>query len=104
MAICFEAKTARAQSSSAVHVGALLDLESLDGKASRTSISLALEDFYGGANGGAASTRVEMHFKDCGQDDVATASAGRDTSVSPFCELLLNCCLCFMILFCVSLI
>lgn len=84
MAMSFDEAKTVPKSTSVVHVGALLDLESPAGKASRTSISLALEDFYGGANGSAASTRVVMHFRDCRQDDVATASAGRDPFLLAF--------------------
>nr|CAD1825571.1 unnamed protein product [Ananas comosus var. bracteatus] len=59
-----------------VNVGALLDLESVGGKASLASIELAVEDFYA-AHGDFAS-RVVVHARDSKADDVSAASAAID--------------------------
>ncbi|RLM85320.1 hypothetical protein C2845_PM04G12560 [Panicum miliaceum] len=55
--------------SSVVHVGALLDLGSAGGRASRASISLALEDFYASQPPGSGTT-VALHVADCKDDEI----------------------------------
>nr|AGT16341.1 glutamate receptor [Saccharum hybrid cultivar R570] len=55
------------------HVGVILDLGSLVGKVARTSVSLALEDFY--ASHRNCSWKVVLHFKDSVGNDVQAASA-----------------------------
>jgi len=55
------------------HVGVILDLGSPVGKVGRTSVSLALEDFY--ASHRNCSTKVVLHFKDSAGNDVQAASA-----------------------------
>ncbi|KAL6655540.1 hypothetical protein ACP70R_006366 [Stipagrostis hirtigluma subsp. patula] len=62
--------------SSVVHVGALLDLGSAGGKATRASISLALEDFY--ASQPNSATTVALHVVDCKADEITAASAAID--------------------------
>lgn len=56
------------------HVGVILDLGSLVGKVSRTSISLAVEDFYAVHQN--YSTKLVLHFRDSMASDVKAASAG----------------------------
>lgn len=56
------------------HVGVILDLGSLVGKVARTSISLAVEDFYMVHRN--YSTRLVLHFRDSMASDVRAASAG----------------------------
>ncbi|KAK1316441.1 hypothetical protein QJS10_CPA05g02316 [Acorus calamus] len=55
------------------HVGLILDLESLVGKMSNTSISMALEDFY--ESHPDYTTRVVLHGRDSHMDVIAAASA-----------------------------
>uniref|UniRef100_A0A0E0B397 Ionotropic glutamate receptor C-terminal domain-containing protein n=1 Tax=Oryza glumipatula TaxID=40148 RepID=A0A0E0B397_9ORYZ len=55
------------------HVGVILDLGSLVGKVARTSISLAVEDFYMVHRN--YSTRLVLHFRDSMASDVRAASA-----------------------------
>jgi len=57
----------------AAQVGVLLDLRSAGGRASRASISLALEDFYLSQPG---SPRISLHVVDCKDDEITAASAG----------------------------
>lgn len=58
----------------AVNVGVILDLASAPGKRWRTSITMAVEDYYAAhAN---STTRVELHFRDSSGDAVSAASAG----------------------------
>ena len=57
-----------------VPVGVILDLETLVGKMSRTSINMAFEDFY--AANEAYSTRLELHFRDSKDDDLEATFAG----------------------------
>jgi len=66
---------AAAAASSVVHVGALLDLGSVGGRASRASISLALEDFYASQPPGSGAT-VALHVADCKDDEITAASTG----------------------------
>lgn len=58
------------------HVGVILDLGSLVGKVARTSISLAVEDFYMVHRN--YSTRLVLHFRDSMASDVRAASAAVD--------------------------
>ncbi|CAN6210827.1 unnamed protein product [Urochloa humidicola] len=62
--------------SSVVRVGALLDLGSAGGRASRAAISLALEDFYASQPAGSGTTTVELHVADCKDDEITAAAAG----------------------------
>jgi ionotropic glutamate receptor len=57
----------------AAQVGVLLDLRSAGGRASRASISLALDDFYLSQPG---SPRISLHVVDCKDDEITAASAG----------------------------
>ncbi|WVZ65034.1 hypothetical protein U9M48_014463 [Paspalum notatum var. saurae] len=74
------AETAIAQNSSGgtqeVHVGVILDLGSIVGKISITSISLALEDFYAAHQN--YSTKLLLHIRDSMNDDVRAASQALD--------------------------
>ncbi|CAH9076979.1 unnamed protein product [Cuscuta europaea] len=66
-----------AQNSSAVKVdvGVILDLKTESGKMRKTSMSLALADFYGS---GSHNTQIIPHFRDSNSDDVAAAAAAID--------------------------
>ncbi|KAL6846533.1 hypothetical protein ACP4OV_023981 [Aristida adscensionis] len=55
------------------HVGVVLDLGTIVGKVARTSISIAMEDFY--ATHPNYTTRLVPHFRDSMGDDVEAASA-----------------------------
>lgn len=57
-----------------VNVGVILDLASDPGRRWRTSISMAVEDYY--ATHTNSTTRVDLHFRDSSGDAVAAASAG----------------------------
>ncbi|XP_042399613.1 glutamate receptor 2.7-like [Zingiber officinale] len=59
-----------------VDVGVILDLESLTGKRSWTSISMALDDFY--AAHGDNKTRVVLHLRDSKASAVGAAEAAVD--------------------------
>ena len=79
-----------AAAAEAVNVGVILDLASAPGKRWRTSISMAVEDYYAAhAN---STTRMELHFRDSSGDAVAAASAGElaVTAVSGSCQTLYN--------------
>ncbi|XP_044948368.1 glutamate receptor 2.8-like [Hordeum vulgare subsp. vulgare] len=54
------------------HVGGILDLETMVGKIARTSISLAMEDFYAVHQN--YSTKLVLHIRDSMRDDVRAAS------------------------------
>lgn len=56
------------------HVGGILDLETMVGKIARTSISLAMEDFYAVHQN--YSTKLVLHIRDSMRDDVRAASQG----------------------------
>jgi ionotropic glutamate receptor len=56
------------------HVGVILDLGSLVGKVSRTSISLAAEDFYSVHQN--YRTKLAIHIRDSMGNEVQAASAG----------------------------
>ncbi len=58
-----------------VHVGVILDLGSLVGKIAKTSILLAMEDFY--AMHPNYTTKVVMHIKDSVGSSVQAATAGK---------------------------
>ncbi|XP_020168507.1 glutamate receptor 2.8 [Aegilops tauschii subsp. strangulata] len=55
------------------HVGVILNLGSLVGKVARTSISLAVQDFYAVHQN--YSTKLTLHFRDSMASDVKAASA-----------------------------
>uniref|UniRef100_M8CGC7 Glutamate receptor n=1 Tax=Aegilops tauschii TaxID=37682 RepID=M8CGC7_AEGTA len=55
-----------------LHVGVILDLETMVGKIARTSISLAMEDFYAVHHN--YSTKLVLHIRDSMRDDVRAAS------------------------------
>uniref|UniRef100_A0A453KW97 Receptor ligand binding region domain-containing protein n=1 Tax=Aegilops tauschii subsp. strangulata TaxID=200361 RepID=A0A453KW97_AEGTS len=57
-----------------LHVGVILDLETMVGKIARTSISLAMEDFYAVHHN--YSTKLVLHIRDSMRDDVRAASQG----------------------------
>ena len=56
------------------HVGVVLDLGSMVGKMARTSISLAMEDFYAVHQN--YSTKIVLHIRDSMGDDVQAATEG----------------------------
>ncbi|KAM0837268.1 hypothetical protein ACQ4PT_061779 [Festuca glaucescens] len=56
------------------HVGVILNLGSLVGKVARTSVSLALQDFY--AVHPNYSTKLVLHIRDSMASDILAASAG----------------------------
>lgn len=58
-----------------LHVGVILDLESMVGKIAQTSISLAMEDFYAIHHN--YSTKLVLHIRDSMKDDVRAASQGK---------------------------
>ncbi|KAJ3696124.1 hypothetical protein LUZ60_001501 [Juncus effusus] len=59
-----------------IRVGVVLDLDSLAGKLSKTSISMAIEDFY--AINANFNTRVVLEYRDSMSDVVSAASAALD--------------------------
>ncbi|KAK1631000.1 hypothetical protein QYE76_005315 [Lolium multiflorum] len=61
------------------HVGVILDLGSMVGKIARTSISLAMEDFYDVHQN--YSTKIVLHIRDSMSDDVQAASEGESIEV-----------------------
>jgi ionotropic glutamate receptor len=75
---------AAAAAAEAANVGVILDLASITGKRWRTSITMAVEDYYAAhAN---STTRVELHFLDSSGDAVAAELAV--TAVSGGCQTL----------------
>jgi ionotropic glutamate receptor len=62
-----------------IHVGLILNLDSLVGKVARTSVSLAVEDFY--ATHPNYSTKLVLHIRDSMASDVQAASAGMCSAV-----------------------
>lgn len=60
-----------------VDVGVILHLRSLPGKRSRTSISMAIEDFY--AVHSNYTTRVILHVKDSENEAIGAAAAGNQS-------------------------
>jgi glutamate receptor, ionotropic, plant len=56
------------------HVGVILEMDSLVGKVSRASISLAVNDFYSVHRN--HSTKLVLHFRDSTGSNVQAASAG----------------------------
>ena len=61
------------------HVGVILDLGSLVGKVARTSVLLAVEDFYTAHQN--YSTKLVLHIRDSMDSDVQAASAGMCSEV-----------------------
>ena len=61
-------------SSNEFHVGEILDLGSLVGKVARTSVSLAVKDFYAACQN--CSRKLVLHVRDSAGNDVQAASAG----------------------------
>ncbi|XP_044388886.1 glutamate receptor 2.8-like [Triticum aestivum] len=59
-----------------LHVGVILDLGSIVGKMARTSVSLAMEDFYAVHRN--YSTKLVLHIRDSMSDDVQAASQAID--------------------------
>lgn len=57
-----------------VNIGVVLDMETIFGRKSLSSLSMALDDFYS-ANVG-YQTRITLHVRDSKQDVVSAASAG----------------------------
>jgi len=68
------AQNSTARRAEEFHVGVILDLGSLVGKVSRTSISLAVEDFYSVHQ--SYRTKLAIHIRDSMGDEVQAASAG----------------------------
>lgn len=60
-------------------VGVILDLESLGGKMSRTSILMALEDFYAVHRN--YTPKLVLHIRDSKSNNVQAASAGKSSAV-----------------------
>nr|XP_034583009.1 glutamate receptor 2.8-like [Setaria viridis] len=67
------AQNSTARKADEFHVGVILDLGSLVGKASQTSISLAVEDFYSVHQN--YSTKLAIHIRDSMGNEVQAASA-----------------------------
>jgi hypothetical protein len=63
-----------------VRVGVVLSLSTLSGKKSRTSLSVAIKDFY--AANPNYSTRISFNFIDSMNDSVGAASAGNNPNFS----------------------
>uniref|UniRef100_A0ACD5ZXY4 Uncharacterized protein n=1 Tax=Avena sativa TaxID=4498 RepID=A0ACD5ZXY4_AVESA len=61
------------------HVGVILNLGSLVGKVARTSVSLAVQDFY--AVHPNYSTKLVLHIRDSMASDILAASAGMFSAV-----------------------
>jgi len=64
-----------------VTVGLIIDADSPVGRIARTTIPMALDDFYAAFPNASARVRVVQH--DSGGDVVAAASAGMDTPPPP---------------------
>ncbi|KAM0837266.1 hypothetical protein ACQ4PT_061779 [Festuca glaucescens] len=62
------------------HVGVILNLGSLVGKVARTSVSLALQDFY--AVHPNYSTKLVLHIRDSMASDILAASAAQVNSIA----------------------
>jgi len=67
------AQNTTGSSSNEFHVGVILDLGSLVGKVARTSISLAVKDFYAACQN--CSRKLVLHVRDSAGNDVQAASA-----------------------------
>ncbi|OEL15850.1 Glutamate receptor 2.9 [Dichanthelium oligosanthes] len=74
-----EAQNSSKNGAGAFSVGVILDMQTLVGKMARTSISMALEDFY--VIHINYSTKVALHFTDSRGDDIVVASAGESKVV-----------------------
>uniref|UniRef100_A0A453KW49 Receptor ligand binding region domain-containing protein n=1 Tax=Aegilops tauschii subsp. strangulata TaxID=200361 RepID=A0A453KW49_AEGTS len=66
-----------------LHVGVILDLGSIVGKMARTSVSLAMEDFYAVHRN--YSTKLVLHIRDSMSDDVQAASQGTCSQLLGHC-------------------
>ncbi|KAG2643573.1 hypothetical protein PVAP13_2KG344800 [Panicum virgatum] len=75
------AQNTTGSSANEFHVGVILDLGSLVGKVARTSVSLAVQDFYAACQN--CSRKLVLHVRDSAGNDVQAASAA--------IELLENC-------------
>ncbi|RLN33976.1 hypothetical protein C2845_PM03G35200 [Panicum miliaceum] len=67
------AQNTTGNSTSEFHVGVILDLGSLVGKVARTSVSLAVKDFYAACQN--CSRKPVLHIRDSAGNDVQAASA-----------------------------
>ena len=65
-----------------ISVGVVLDLESLVGRTSEPSISLALEDFY--ISHPDYNTRLRLLFRDSKKDIIVAASEGKQAATVEF--------------------
>ncbi|XP_073111995.1 glutamate receptor 2.8-like [Elaeis guineensis] len=77
--LCFflaSAENSSTKATNAFHVGVVLDLGTSVGKTGRTSISMAIEDFYAKHSNG--TTRLVVHTLDSDNDAVQAASAALD--------------------------
>lgn len=75
---------AAAAAAASVRVGVVLDLTSDMGRKSLTCISMALDDFYGGAARANSSGRpVVLHVRDSAGDVVTAAHAGKSKALIP---------------------
>jgi glutamate receptor, ionotropic, plant len=68
------AQNTTGNSTNEFHVGVILDLGSLVGKVARTSISLAVEDFYAACQN--CTRKLVLHVRDSAGNNVQAASAG----------------------------
>ncbi|GJM98774.1 hypothetical protein PR202_ga15811 [Eleusine coracana subsp. coracana] len=68
-----QAQRQQSTPSSVLQVGALLDLGTAGGRATRAVISLALEDFYASQPG--SSMTVALHVADCKNDEISATAA-----------------------------
>jgi len=68
------AQNTTGSSANEFHVGVILDLGSLVGKVARTSVSLAVQDFYAACQN--CSRKLVLHVRDSAGNDVQAASAG----------------------------
>lgn len=65
-----------------VDVGVVLDFDSYVGKMSKTSVELAVEDFYRAHQN--YTTRLVLHFRDSRNNAVEAASAGESCVLPSF--------------------
>ncbi|KAJ3695950.1 hypothetical protein LUZ60_001327 [Juncus effusus] len=69
---------AKADSYEPVRIGVILDLQTMAGKRSQTTISMSIEDFYAAHSN--FTPRVSLTFRDSKQDALGAASAGPQNS------------------------
>ena len=72
--ILFSVVTAHQNSNKQIPVGVILDFDTLVGKMARTSIAMAVEDFY--TRHSNYSTRLVLYTRDSNNDNVKATLAG----------------------------